>query len=57
MSYRVIFSPEAEEQLIALYRYIADAASSDKATGYTEAIVSYCESLCTFPIAALCAMT
>lgn len=49
MSYRVIFSPEAEEQLVALYHYIADAASSDIAAGYTEAIVSYCESLCTFP--------
>lgn len=49
MSYRVIFSPEAEEQLVALYRYIADAASSDIAAGYTEAIVSYCESLCIFP--------
>jgi toxin ParE1/3/4 len=27
MSYRVIFSPEAEEQLVALYLYVADAAS------------------------------
>lgn len=49
MSHRVIFSPEAEEQLVALYRYIADAASSDIAAQYTEAIVGYCESLCTFP--------
>jgi plasmid stabilization system protein ParE len=49
MSYRVIFSPEAEKQLVALYDYIANAASSDIAAGYTEAIVSYCESLCTFP--------
>jgi hypothetical protein len=49
MSYRVIFSPETEEQLVALYRYIADAASSHIAAGYTEAIVSYCESLCIFP--------
>ena len=49
MSFRVIFSSEAEEQLVALYRYIADVASSDIAAQYTEAIVSYCESLCTFP--------
>ncbi len=49
MSYRVIFSPEAEEQLVALYRYIADAASPAVASGYTGAIVNYCESLCTFP--------
>lgn len=49
MSYRVVFSPEAEEQLVALYNYIAAAASPDIAAQYTEAIVSYCESLCTFP--------
>jgi toxin ParE1/3/4 len=27
MNYRVVFSPEAEEQLVALYGYIAAAAS------------------------------
>jgi plasmid stabilization system protein ParE len=49
MNYRVVFSPEAEEQLTALYRYIAEAASPDVAARYTEAIITYCESLCTFP--------
>jgi plasmid stabilization system protein ParE len=49
MIYRVVFSPEAQEHLVALYGYIADAASADIAARYTEAIVSYCESLCTFP--------
>ncbi len=49
MSYRVIFSPEAEEQFATLYGYIASATSPDIATRYTKAIVSYCESLCTFP--------
>jgi plasmid stabilization system protein ParE len=49
MSYRVVFSPEAQEQLTELFRYIAKAASPDIAVQYTEAIVSYCESLCTFP--------
>lgn len=49
MSYRVVFSPEAEEQLAALYGHIAEAASPDIAARYTEAIVSYCESLHTFP--------
>jgi hypothetical protein len=29
MSYRVVFFPEAEEQLATLYGYIAAAASSD----------------------------
>ena len=49
MSYRIVFTPEAEEQLAALYRYISEAASPDIAAQYTEAIVSYCESLRTFP--------
>lgn len=50
MNYRVVFSPEAAEQLAELYRYIAEAASPDVAAQYTEAIVSYCESLRTFPL-------
>ena len=49
MIYRVVFSPKAEEQLVQLYRYIATAASQDIAANYTEAIVSYCESLRIFP--------
>ncbi|ASG24113.1 type II toxin-antitoxin system RelE/ParE family toxin [Nitrospirillum viridazoti] len=49
MIYRVIFSLQAQEQLAALYRYIADAASPDIAAQYTEAIVSYCERLCAHP--------
>lgn len=50
MTHRVIFAPEAEEQLVALYNFIAAAASPNIAAGYTEAIVSYCESLATFPM-------
>ena len=45
MIYRVVFSPEAEEQLAALYCYIAAAASPDIAARYTEAIVTYCETI------------
>jgi len=50
MTCRVVFSPEAEEQLAALYNHIADAASPDIAARYTESIVRYCEKLHTFPI-------
>jgi plasmid stabilization system protein ParE len=49
MNRRVVFSPEAEEQLAELYRYIAAAVSPAIAARYTEAIVNYCESLRTFP--------
>ncbi len=46
----VVFTPEAEEQLAALYRYIAVAASSAAiAQRYTSAIITYCEGLRTFP--------
>jgi plasmid stabilization system protein ParE len=50
MKYRIIFSPEAEEQLAALFNHIADAAAPDIAERYTGAIVNYCESMANFPI-------
>jgi plasmid stabilization system protein ParE len=50
MKYRVIFSPEAGEQLAALYNHIADAATPGTAERYTKAVVNYCESMTTFPI-------
>jgi plasmid stabilization system protein ParE len=37
------------DQLVALYQYIAVAASPAIALRYTDAIVSYCESLSIFP--------
>jgi len=49
MNHQVVFSPEAQEQFANLYHHIAEAASPDIAVRYTEAIVSYCESMCTFP--------
>lgn len=48
MSNALVFSPEAEEQLAELYRYIAAAASPDLAARYTEAIVTYREGLRAF---------
>lgn len=50
MTYRILFSPEAEEQLTVLYNHIAEAASPDIAARYTEAIVNFCEKLDAFPI-------
>ena len=49
MPYNLVFSPEAEEQLVAIYRYIATAASPKIAERYTNAIVTYCEGLTLFP--------
>ena len=49
MSHRVVFTPEVLDQLAALYQSIAVAASPAIAMRYTDAIVSYCESLSIFP--------
>ncbi len=49
MSYIVVFTPEAEAQLVELYGYIAAQASPEIAARFTDGIVTYCESLSTFP--------
>jgi plasmid stabilization system protein ParE len=49
-SYKVVFTPEAEEQLAELYRYIVSVASADIAARFGDGIVSYCESLQNFPL-------
>ena len=48
-AYTVVFTPEAKAQLAALYRYIAAAASPELAARYTDALVTQCEGLQTFP--------
>ena len=50
MQYTVIFTPEAQEHLLSLYRYIAAAASPEIAERYTSSIVAYCQSLQDFPL-------
>jgi len=40
--YQVIFAPEARDDLIALYDWIAAAASPDTALSYIERIDTYC---------------
>ena len=41
MQYTVVFTPEAQDQLAALYRYIATAATPEIAERYTNAIVTH----------------
>lgn len=48
--YSVVFAPEAEEQLVELYLYIADQASPQIARDYTDAIVDDCLRLNHFPL-------
>jgi toxin ParE1/3/4 len=49
MPYSVVFTPEVEEQLVELYRYIANDASPAVAEQFTSAIVEFCEGLVNFP--------
>ena len=48
--YEVVFTPEAEEQLAELYRYIEENATAAVALSYTSSVVAYCEGLATFPL-------
>lgn len=50
MRYRVVFAPEAVAQVEGLSRFIALAAGPAVASRYTNAIVTYCEGLQTFPL-------
>ena len=54
MQYTVIFTPEAQAQLVALYCYIAAAATPEVAARYTDSIVSYCEGLRDIPLIGTC---
>lgn len=49
MTYTVGFAPEAFDQLIALRRYIAAAATAAIAESYTESIVAHCQGLGMLP--------
>lgn len=49
MPYAVVFAPEADAQLEALYHYIASQAWPSTAERYTSAIVDTCEGLSLFP--------
>ena len=48
--YRVVFAPEASDQLEALFLYIAERSSPSIAERYTGAVVATCESLALFPL-------
>lgn len=49
MTYTVVLSPMARDQIIALNTCIAETASPRIADRYTDAVASFCFSLATFP--------
>jgi toxin ParE1/3/4 len=50
VSLSVVFTPEAEDQHVELYRYIAAAKSAEVAAHYTDAIIDCCEELGAFAL-------
>ena len=49
MKHDVVFSPEARDDLVDLYVYIAENSGSTRAKSFTDAIVANCLSLDLFP--------
>jgi toxin ParE1/3/4 len=49
LAHKIAFSPEAESQLVALRRYIADEAGLAVARTFTDGIVQQCLNLDMFP--------
>ncbi len=50
MKYKVNYSPDAEQDLIAIFRWIADQSSSQTAERFVMAIYDYCDDLTDFPL-------
>lgn len=49
MTFEVIFSPEAEDDLVQLYLYISARSGEATALNYVERIEAYCLSFASFP--------
>jgi toxin ParE1/3/4 len=50
IAYRVVFTPEAMNQLSALYTVLAEASSRERASRYVDSVVALCEGLRHFPL-------
>lgn len=49
MSYRIVFTPEARDQIDGLHRFIAAAANAVIASRFTDGILDYIATLAQFP--------
>lgn len=50
MTPRTVFTPEAEQHLIDLYRYIAASGYPEAAAQFTDSIVGFCEDIAALPL-------
>lgn len=51
-TYRIVFTPEARDQLVHLHSYIAAAADHDTASGFVNGILDHIAALHAFPTGA-----
>lgn len=49
MAFEVVFSPEARDDLLNLYAFIADASGAGRAIDYLSRIEAYCRGFSQFP--------
>lgn len=49
MTHCVVFSPEAQDDLLQIYNFITENSLPKRALSYTEDIISYCQDLSLFP--------
>ena len=49
MAYRIVFTPEARDQLDALHSYISSAAGAEIASRFVNGIIDHAETLSEFP--------
>jgi toxin ParE1/3/4 len=50
VAYRLVFSPEAQTDLVELYDHIADQAGRSRARAYLERIERFCAEFSDFPL-------
>jgi toxin ParE1/3/4 len=47
--YSVVFTPEAEAQILRLFFHLVEVASPEVASRFTDKVMAHCETLETFP--------
>ena len=49
MAFEVVFSAEAQQDIILMYAYVAERAGAVRALNFADRVISYCEGLTAFP--------
>jgi toxin ParE1/3/4 len=49
VAFEVVFAPEAQQDILQIYEYVAEQAGAARAQNFADRVISYCEGLTTFP--------